>query len=692
MKLISFIIFYVLFSHVAQGQGEASNWYFGNFGGVKFTPNGVIPLDGSAMSVNEGSATISTPGGRLLFYTKGNIVYNRIHAKMKNGTGLFGDPECTQNAVIIPKPHNDSIFYIFTIDQGTSNRGLNYSVVNIHGDSGLGEVIDKNIHLADSVYEKITAVQNCNRKNVWVAVRQFNSDIYKAFEVTPSGVFGPITSNTGVVVSGVSSNTIGAMKFSNDGTKLAAAHGYSNDFIELLDFDNTTGVFSNAKVFRANTTPPSSASTGTYGIEFSPDDHLLYCSSYLPDLGNSYLHQFDVTQNSVITISNSKKLIAMLPEEIMASLQIGIDKKIYISTWGDYYLSVINDPNVPDVGCNFVRNVIRVGSTSGHNCQGGLPSFIQSYFNTAFNAYDFYRDGNCLDRTVAFTLTKTVGIDSVKWNFGDNSQSVVQQPTHFYSAPGYYTISLIVYKQDCSGVNDSITHTIWIAGDAEFLGRDTSLCNKSPIMLGYTVTDADYLWNTGSIRDFITTDSSGTYTLQIMQSGCTISDSKSLSITPKPIVTLGSDTAICKGQGITFSAGNPGSTYLWSTGDSSQSIRVTDAGNYSVTVSNNGCSASAGVIVKTGSCELLLPTAFSPNGDGLNDEFGLLNKLGIKNLNLRVYDRWGKVLFKTTDIDKRWSGKYNGNYLPLGVYIWTITYTNAANQVVSNKGTVMLLR
>ena len=381
-----------------------------------------------------------------------------------------------------------------------------------------------------------------------------------------------------------------------------------------------------------------------------------------------------------------------MPEEILASLQIGIDKKIYASSWGNLYLSVINNPDVPDVGCNFVRNLVRAGVNNGHNCEGGLPSFIQSYFNTAYNAYDFSRVGDCSDKTITFSLTKTTGIDSLRWDFGDNSSSTQLMPVHTFNGPGFYTVSLIVYKQDCSGQNDSVSHRIWIAGAKDFLGMDTSLCTKAGLRIGYTVTDADYLWSNGSIRDSIVADSSGSYWLQIMQSGCIISDSIKITLTPPPVVNISIDTTICNGQSVVFNAGNPGSNYLWSNGDTSQSIRVTTAGTYSVTVGRIGCTASSAAIVKTGSCELLLPTAFSPNGDGLNDEFGILNKFGINSLDLKVYDRWGKVLFHTTDMNKRWSGKYNGKYLPIGVYIWTLSYTNAANQFIKDKGTVMLLR
>ena len=676
---------------MAISQREATNWFFGNFGAIKFTPSGVIPLSGSAMSVDEGCATISSNTGRLQFYTKGTMVYNRLHAKMKNGDGLFGNPGSTQNSIIIPAPRNDSIYYIFTTEAAGGSKGLNVSTVNIRRDGGLGEVTDKNIHLADNIFEKITAVQNCNRRDVWIAVREFDSDIYKVFSVTSAGISGPVVSNTGLQITDNSSNAIGAMKFSNDGTMLAAAHGYSNDIIELLSFDNTTGLLTNPRTFRCNTSSPLANSVGTYGIEFSPNNKLLYCSSYLPEIGNSNLFQFDVSLNSAAAIASSKKVIQVLPEEILAALQIGIDKKIYASSWGDYSLSVISNPDIPDTGCHFIHNVVRVGIGNGHNCQGGLPSFIQSYFNSSFNSFDFSRGGNCEAKTLGFTLNKTSGIDSVKWDFGDNTRSTLLSPTHTFSAAGYYSVTLIVYKQDCSFENDSITHQIWIAGSNDLLGNDTSICGKEGLSLRVNLVESEYLWNNGSTNDSIRADSSGLYWLQVVQNGCTISDSMHLTITPPPIPGIGRDTTICSGQSLVLDAGNQGSHFLWNTGDTIQRISVSKGGQYSVTVNRNQCLATSMVRVKAEFC-VLLPTAFSPNGDGLNDEFGILNVSGITNPDLRVYDRWGKLLFRSTAMKNKWNGKYNGKLLPIGPYVWMISYVDPTNHIVRNVGTVMLVR
>ena len=91
---------------------------------------------------------------------------------MTNGTGLFGDPSSTQSAIIVPKPGDDDIYYIFTVDDHGFNEahlGLNYSEVNMSLNGGLGVVTSKNVNLLPECSEKITAVlkdcvsQGCGR-------------------------------------------------------------------------------------------------------------------------------------------------------------------------------------------------------------------------------------------------------------------------------------------------------------------------------------------------------------------------------------------------------------------------------------------------------------------------------------------------------------------------------------------------
>ncbi|HVX25981.1 MAG TPA: gliding motility-associated C-terminal domain-containing protein [Parafilimonas sp.] len=91
-------------------------------------------------------------------------------------------------------------------------------------------------------------------------------------------------------------------------------------------------------------------------------------------------------------------------------------------------------------------------------------------------------------------------------------------------------------------------------------------------------------------------------------------------------------------------------------------------------------------------CYIAVPSAFTPNGDGLNDYLYPLNAYKATNLLFKVYNRLGKIMFETKDWTKKWDGKLNGISQPPGTYVWILTYTDASNQKIFLKGTTVLIR
>lgn len=677
-------------------QKQTNIWYFGNRAGLDF--NNVPPLvlrDGNASSF-EGSSTVCDNNGKLLFYTNGQVIMNRRHLLMKNGGTLGGHPSSTNNTLIVPLPGNDSIYYIFTTGAALQEtKLLLYNIVNMKGDGGLGEVTALNVLMEEAVFEKIAGIRHCNKRDVWIVIHKWDTDEYHSYLLTGAGLNpAPVISHTGLVISGYENNAIGTLKFSSKGTKLAAVHSFDNDVVELMDFDNTTGMISNPLVFQPNATPHSQAYIGVYGAEFSPNGDLLYVSANNSASDPCVLYQFDITSNNATTILGTRQIIAKPTPWYAGALQLGPDLKIYMAMWKDTSVSVIDNPDVIGPGCNFRYNKIFVGPAGTEPVQYGLPTFIQSYFDTASIPYDFSRSGSCLDRNIAFKLNRLSGIDSVKWYFGDAQQSQTLQPTHNYAAPGFYDVKLIVYKVDCSGLNDTINRRIWIADSAGFLGADTSSCNVLSLMIGVEEIDgANYLWNTGYNGNKITTTGFGTYWLELQQNGCKLRDSIDVIEKPKPVVNLGPDTTICKFKPVILTTGSSFyDTYLWNTGESTRSIGVDKAGAYYVDVTLNGCKASDTVVVFPGDCAVFIPSAFTPNGDGLNDSFGVLGDLTVKSFSLQVFNKWGQMVFNTTDISQKWDGTYKGKKALMGTYPWIVYYVTGTGLRKYLQGTVMLIR
>ena len=107
-----------------------------------------------------------------------------------------------------------------------------------------------------------------------------------------------------------------------------------------------------------------------------------------------------------------------------------------------------------------------------------------------------------------------------------------------------------------------------------------------------------------------------------------------------------------------------------------------------------GCIDTAQAVVKAiSNCSVLLPSAFTPNADGLNDNFGPLGAYNTENLVFEVYNRWGQMIFKTNDWQNKWDGTFSGKPQPAGIYIWFLSYTDTnTHSHVSKKGTVVLIR
>lgn len=379
-------------------QSEAANWYFGFGAGIKFDQaNGTItPLNDGLLTTYEGCTSISDDAGNLLFYTDGSAIWNKNHGVMAGG--LLGDSSSTQSAIIVPKPDDPNIYYVFTVGSQFNNTGLHYSVVDITLNNGLGAVTNRNSRLLNVSSEKITAVlKDCISKSMWVvsfAAADGNSENYNtfhAFEVSVNGVDNNSVKSTFPISI---TDPRGYLKLSPDGTKMACANftsnnttDYSTDRLFLYDFNAVTGKVSNPISLSIN-----SQNNFPYGLEFSPNSQLLYVHSSNAFESNSFnldddptnhsstLSQFNLTQTNIQT----SQVIIDDRQLYRGGLQLGPDGRIYRALTATYqvglpHLGVIMNPNEVGTDCNYQHNAINL---SPNKSSQGLPPFIQSLFNT----------------------------------------------------------------------------------------------------------------------------------------------------------------------------------------------------------------------------------------------------------------------------------------------------------------------
>jgi len=212
-----------------------------------------------------------------------------------------------------------------------------------------------------------------------------------------------------------------------------------------------------------------------------------------------------------------------------------------------------------------------------------------------------------------------------------------------------------------------------------------------------------FLWTSGSTQNSIWVHPSTPTSYGVIvwdSAGCNDSVWALINPVSNPIPVMVSDfDTICLGKTVTLTASG-GDNYLWNNGSNNSilSLRPESSTKYTVKVTNtlNGleCSASTSLKIFTKDCnKLYLPNAFTPNGDGLNDDFGPVGEFNLESYEINIFDRWGKLVFNSTDVLKHWNGKdLDGDVLPSGVFAYVVRLKKPFIKTFELSGTVHLLK
>ncbi|MFT3747636.1 MAG: PKD domain-containing protein [Agriterribacter sp.] len=223
---------------------------------------------------------------------------------------------------------------------------------------------------------------------------------------------------------------------------------------------------------------------------------------------------------------------------------------------------------------------------------------------TASFTYTKAGDGTCGPFELSVTENSDVcsgAVNNRAWDFGDGTiiSGVNQSVTHTYSAPGTYTVTLIVSTS--APAKDTIKQTIIFTGAtiAVNLGNDTTLCSGSSLVLDAGNPGSTYAWSTGATSQAISVNTSGTYAVEVSNGLCKATDTIQVTVSGTLNIQLGNDTTICPLNSVTLDAGNyPGATYLWSSNAgnaTSQTVTVSPddpATVYTVTVTRGTCTGT----------------------------------------------------------------------------------------------------
>lgn len=309
--------------------------------------------------------------------------------------------------------------------------------------------------------------------------------------------------------------------------------------------------------------------------------------------------------------------------------------------------------------------------------------------------------------------------DSFTWDFGDGSSPLLaglDSVTHEFPSPGTYNVSLILTDTNYCNGPDTLKIVMRVAPNVkaqfEALGgcapHQTSILNTSE-------AGQHFYWSFGDgspVVDEFTPEheyaSPGTYTIKLVvvdSMTCNISDSVSQNITVWDTPTAGFTFAPVPPQEnmpINFTNTSFNAIrYRWTFGDGDTSNLVNPSHQYNATATFDaalvafnqyGCTDTAYAQVSALVSPLIaVPNAFSPNGDGINDKV-YVRGFAIEKMMFRIYNRWGQVVFQTTDRNQGWDGKYKGALQPMDAYAYTLEVEFSDGTKATKKGDITLLR
>ncbi len=283
----------------------------------------------------------------------------------------------------------------------------------------------------------------------------------------------------------------------------------------------------------------------------------------------------------------------------------------------------------PDTGTYVVKLLVNRGTT----CPDSIERLVKVY--PSFDGDYTFSGLLCPNQPIAFTDLSTSSLFPVSywdWNFDDGTRDTVQNPTHFFPNIGKDFQVTLVSGNDL-GCRDTTTKNLLIPKVGLFAGNDTTVIINRSIEYNATGTQT-YAWAPPIFLD-------------------------------NPNIN------------------NPTGFY-------------TDTGRIQYIVSGisaNGCPASDSITVFISDKEyIIVPNAFSPNGDGNNDVLKIIGA-GYKQLNyFKIYNRWGEQVFETNNFLDGWDGTLRGTPQPISTYFWIINAVDVDNNSKNFRGDLTLIR
>lgn len=305
------------------------------------------------------------------------------------------------------------------------------------------------------------------------------------------------------------------------------------------------------------------------------------------------------------------------------------------------------------------------------------------------------------------------------WDMGNGVVFNTPEVTYEYPIHGIYSTSLTIIGQEPCLVEDTYEVIIEIP-ENPIVYADFSSPDQGCIPFSSTfeaLDDAEeYLWDlgdgtieTGPLVEH-TYETVGTYTIQLIAtdtSTCNKIDTSRIEfeVFESPVASFTYEQPepyILVPIGFSNATTPDGMEFLWDFGDGTTSEEMNPVHSYLLTGDIEVCLTATN---PEGGCSdtycdnvfisdeflLAVPTAFSPNGDGINDTYSVQG-FGVENYRLRIFNRWGQKVYETTNVKDRWDGRFNGEAQDIGVFVYYVEATVAGSREYFDKGNITLIR
>lgn len=306
------------------------------------------------------------------------------------------------------------------------------------------------------------------------------------------------------------------------------------------------------------------------------------------------------------------------------------------------------------------------------------------------------------------------------WDFGNGDTSFIESPIHSYDVDSTYTVKLL--QTSVLGCKDSVSKTFRVFNapypKINIIAKDFCVPSSTefklefsndrfiPDSIYFNINDGEKIYGDSIVNEFsLSGDYNIKYTIDYGSGNCTVDSlfSKTYFNVPVANFSYGPSNVSTEDPVIFFTnLSQNSSAWEWDFNDGDNATAQNPghsfdfADNYNVKLiasNDGGCSDTIVKSISVAPFDFVkVPSGFSPNGDGQNDVFKILRAGQIEIETFKIYNRWGNVVFETTDVNDGWDGTRNGKDQNTGTYIYYIKGTNDEGEPVEIKGNFTLLR